>query len=209
MTNTQQQISNLNKELKELGKVDASGFLIKDTAAIDKRKGQITRSKDFKTALDEEIYARQDYEEALAEEKEQLVKRNELNRRSDEIQTQLRSPEYLAQEQARAAQAAEIQSKIEANNARLSEDLAPKDYLTFAKKQFADIFTTIGDGISDTKTVGTLSQQISDAIMQMVDSTTGELTKNQQQAVTSWFKTKGGLNLDASTLAPLLTGKVD
>ena len=45
--------------------------------------------------------------------------------------------------------------------------------------------------------------------MQMVDSTTGELTKNQQQAVTNWFKTKGGLNLDASTLAPLLTGKVD
>lgn len=209
MTNTQQQINNLNKELKELGKVDASGFLIKDVAAIDKRKGQIIRSKDYKAALDEEVFARQDYQEALAEEKEQLVKRNELNRRHDEIQTQLRSPEYLAQEQARAAQAAEIQSKIEANNARLSGDLAPKDYLTFAKKQFADIFATVGDGISDTKTVGTLSQQISSAIMQMVDSTTGELTKNQQQAVTSWFKTKGGLNLDASTLAPLLTGKVD
>ena len=204
----EKQLAEARRQLRAIGEVGQDGFTIKDMEQLNKREAQIKNSKAYLNYAQQEASAAENYAKAQRVEQDLLRENRTLGNKQDELTLSSRSEEYKKEQAGYDARIAALEAKIAANETRMtSGDLSKKDSIVFAKKQFAENFGAI-TGLSETKTVGTLAGEISNAIAKMADDN-GMLSKNQQQAVTNWMKQKGGINLDATALANVLSGAID
>lgn len=202
------QLEEARKELKSFGEMDG-GYTVKDLQKMKKRQDQIERGADYKKYAKEEEAASLRLLDANGRETRFTQQVNSADRDLRRLRAQADSSGYKSAQAQLDARITSLEAEIAANKDRLeSGEFAPKNSNTLAKKQFAENFGAI-TGLSETKTIGTLADGFSKAVKQMADDNGGVLSQNQQQAVTSWMRQKGGINLDATALASVLSGTID
>lgn len=201
-------LEDARKELKSFGDMDG-GYAVKDLQKMKKRQEQIERGADYKKYAKEEEAANKRLQDANGREKFYTQQVNDADSSLRQLRTQASSAEYKNTQAQLEARIASLETQIATNKDRIeSGEFAPKNLNTLAKKQFAENFGAI-TGLSETKTIGTLADGFSKAVKQMADDNDGILSQSQQQAVTSWMRQKGGINLDANALASVLSGPID